>query len=102
MACRKDADMSQRSKEILIYILAVVVIAGVVVYFQYHRFHWWDLIGPALGTVFVVIASRRQKHGDELRSRRQNDEGVLQKPGDAKSAGQESSNEATAKSNQVT
>jgi hypothetical protein len=63
--------MSQRLKEVLIYVLAVVTTAGVVVFFQYHRFQWWLLIIPAISIPFVVIASRRQKHWDDLRSQRE-------------------------------
>ena len=63
--------MSQRSKELLIYVLAVVTTAGVVVFFQYHRFQWWLLIIPAISIPFVVVASRRQKHWDDLRSQRE-------------------------------
>lgn len=86
--------MSQRSKEILVYVLAVVVIASAVVHFRHHQFHWWLLIGPAMGSTLVVIASRRQKRWDEdLRSRRENSKGVLirQKLNDAE-ADQEPAN----------
>jgi peptidoglycan/LPS O-acetylase OafA/YrhL len=83
--------MSQRSKEILIYALAVIVIASLPLYFKYHQFYWWSLIGPGIGSILVVIASRRQKRRDDLRSRRENSTGVLsqQKLNDAK-ADQES------------
>jgi hypothetical protein len=62
--------MSQRSKEVLIYVLAVVTIAGGVVYFRYHQFQWWLLIIPATSIPVVVLQHRRQSHWDDLRSRR--------------------------------
>jgi hypothetical protein len=85
--------VSQRSKEILIYALAVITIASLPLYFKYHQFHWWSLIGPGIGSIFVVLASRRQKRWDDLRSRRENSKGVLsqQKLNDAK-ADQEPAN----------
>jgi hypothetical protein len=66
--------MSQRSKEALLYILCAVVVAGVIVYFQYHTFHWWLLIGPAFAAPIKIIYFRRQKHWDDLRERRERGE----------------------------
>lgn len=66
--------MSWRSKEILLYALGAVGIGGVVVYFQYHPFHWWLLIGPALATPLVIMQQRRQQHWDNVRSRRERGE----------------------------
>jgi hypothetical protein len=67
--------MSQGSKTILINVFSgavlVVVIAGFVVYFQYHPFHWWMLIAPALSIPLVVIADRRQRHWADLRRQRE-------------------------------
>ena len=63
--------MSQRSKEALFYILCAVIVAGVIVFFQYHTFHWWLLIGPAFAAPFKIIYFRRQKHWDDLRERRE-------------------------------
>jgi hypothetical protein len=68
---KEGAHMSQRSKEMVACVLGIISIAGVVVYFQYHPFHWWLLIGPVIGTPLVVIASRRQKRWDDLRSQRE-------------------------------
>jgi nitrate reductase gamma subunit len=72
------ASMDQRSKTILINVFSCVFIAaciaGLVVYFQYHQFHWWLLLGPAISIPLVVIAQRRQQHWDELRSRRERGE----------------------------
>jgi hypothetical protein len=70
-AASKRNYMSQRSKEIMIYILGAVVIAGVVVFFQYHQFHWWLLLIPVFGAPIKIIYARRQKHWDDLQSRRQ-------------------------------
>jgi hypothetical protein len=85
--------MSQRSKEILIYVLAVVALAGVVVYFQYHQFQWWLLTIPAISIPLVVLQQRRQQHWDELRLRREREQTLGgQTPVDAKAAGQEPSN----------
>jgi hypothetical protein len=55
-----------RSKEILIYVPAIVTLAGVVVYFQHHQFHWWLLIIPAASIPLVVIQQRRQQHWDDF------------------------------------
>jgi hypothetical protein len=86
--------MSQRSKEMIIYLIFVVVVASAVQYFRYHQFHWWLLIGPAIGTPLAIIASRRQKHWDELRLRRERGEDTLSQQTlvDAKAAEQEPSN----------
>ena len=75
-AALKRVHMSPRSKTMLIYVLLAVVVAGAVVYFQHHQFHWWLLIGPAIGTPLAIIASRRQKHWDDLRSRRESSDGL--------------------------
>jgi len=71
--------MSQRSKEILIYVLAVVTIAGVVVYFRYHQFDWWLLVVPAISIPLVVMQQRHQKHWDDLRSRREREDDLNRK-----------------------
>jgi hypothetical protein len=85
--------MSQRSKEILIYVLAVVTLAGVVVYFQHHQFHWWLLIIPATSIPLVVMQQRRQQHWDDLRLRREREDTLNQQTlVDAKAAEQEPSN----------
>ena len=62
--------MSQRSKEILIYVLGFVAIIGIVVFFQYHPFHWW-LIPPAVSIPLFIAQQRRQQHWDDARSRRE-------------------------------
>jgi hypothetical protein len=85
--------MSQRSKEILIYVLAVVTIAGAVVYFQHHQFHWWLLIIPAISIPLVVMQQRRQQHWDNLRLRRERVDALGQRTlVDAKGAEREPSN----------
>jgi hypothetical protein len=56
--------MSKRSGEIIAYVLGVIAIASLPVYFHYHQFHWWLLIGPALGSIFVVMQQRRQNRAD--------------------------------------
>ena len=73
--------MSQRSKEILLYMLCVPIIASGVLYFIYHQrqFHWWLLIGPAIGTPLAIMAARRQQYWDDVRSRRESSEGTLEK-----------------------
>jgi hypothetical protein len=67
--------MSSRSKTILINVFSgagiVVMIAGSVVYFQYHQFHWYLLLPPAISIPLVVIADRRQRHWDDLRRQRE-------------------------------
>jgi hypothetical protein len=65
---------SWRSKEALLYILCAVVVASVIVYFQYDTFHWWLLIGPAFAALIKIIYFRRQKHWDDLRERRERGE----------------------------
>jgi hypothetical protein len=53
----REGYMSQRSNEMIIYLLFVVVVASAVQYFRYHQFHWWLPIGPAIATPLAIIAS---------------------------------------------
>jgi hypothetical protein len=63
--------MSLRLKTILIYVLLAVIIIGVVIYFQYHQFHWWLLLIPVFSAPLKIIYFRRQKHLDDLQARRE-------------------------------
>jgi hypothetical protein len=63
--------------EQLIAVGFAVLIVGLVFYLLDHEFRWWQLVGPGLGSIFVVIMHRRQKHWDDLSARRENGEGAL-------------------------
>jgi len=71
---QRQAQMSQRSKAALFYVLCAVIFASAIVYFQYHTFHWWLLIGPAFAAPIKIFYFRRQKHWDDLRDRRERGE----------------------------
>jgi len=73
---------SARSKQIplreqVILVALAVLIAGLVMYFLDRQYRLWLLIGPTLGSVFLVMQQRRQKHWDDVRSRRENGEGGM-------------------------
>jgi hypothetical protein len=53
--------MSRRAIEASIYVFAIVAIAGCLLYFRYHQFHWWLLIIPAIGVPLKIIAYRVQQ-----------------------------------------
>jgi hypothetical protein len=75
-------------REQLIAVGLAVLIAGLIIYLLDHEFRWRQLVGPALGSIFVVMAQRRQKHWDDLRSRRENGEGALNQLSDINAAEQ--------------
>lgn len=64
-------------REQLILVALALLTAGLALYFLDRQFRLWLLIGPALGSILVVMQQRRQKHWDDLRSRRENGEGAM-------------------------
>jgi hypothetical protein len=56
--------VSKRSGEIAAYVLGVIAIAGGILFFRYHQFHWWLLIIPATSIPLVVMRGRLKPYND--------------------------------------
>lgn len=43
--------MSQRLVNTFVIGISVAIVGGCIIYFRYHQFHWYDVIGPGIAVV---------------------------------------------------